>query len=557
MEAADFYARRTSFSRRRSSYARFLDMDIMSEIAESEHGGSSGDFTNMTGNDNSNNNNSNNNNNNIAREKEMLIEESYGEFSGAEVIIRKQKLTTRNKLLKTIQWIHSCYYGCCHSPLLVVPAMMAMDLVLGVSLSLYDSNLLRNVPGFHFPLCYAWTQKFTNAVASLVLILLSRRQEREERREERKIMEMMSLKQHGKMMSLTGNSNSTALMMEECEQDLMELPSMQTFRKHMIPLTGIALVQTISSAFANQALQIIPLPLFKVVLMCGPIFVAFLTSMMEGQRYSRGRLIALSFIVMGACRAVYAEAGVADNPRVIMVGAGYALGACAFSGIGLVLSSALMHGNHVEEEEDTIAAMHSSGSSSAAIAADVGGRMGVEGQEEMEKLLEGTTTSNKPTEQHTAIGVEEELNPLSLLFYLSCEQVLMLSLFLCPWEELGTSMEELFTQDEPEEFISFLIYFADDPWTTILYLMTGSMMALCLAVLTFVLVNRTSPVAASLLGNVRSIATVAISSLVFEGVVKRGDEGGGSGNGVLGYSLTLAGGVMYALAALRRDDSSS
>lgn len=170
---------------------------------------------------------------------------------------------------------------------------MIVDLLLGVALSLYDSNLLRNVPGFHFPLCYAFIQKLTNALASLVLIYISRRWEMEEKS-----------KHDAKMVSAAGN-----------DDHLMELPSIQTFRQHAIPLSAVALVQTISAAFANQALQIIPLPLFKVCLVCGPIFVAFITSVVEGGLYSKGRLFALSLIGVGACRAVYAEALGADNPR--------------------------------------------------------------------------------------------------------------------------------------------------------------------------------------------------------------------------------------------------
>ena len=46
--------------------------------------------------------------------------------------------------------------------------------------------------------------------------------------------------------------------------------------------------------------------------------------------------MALGLIRIRACRAVYAKAGGADNPRYIMEGTGYALGASAFGGIGLV-----------------------------------------------------------------------------------------------------------------------------------------------------------------------------------------------------------------------------
>lgn len=421
--------------RRLSSYANFLDENL-SDIAESDED----------------------------EERMVLLEDSTDGHTADEYRTSKGS-TTAIRCLRKMK-----------SPSVVVPTMMIVDLILGVSLSLYDSNLLRNVPGFRFPLVYAFTQKLTNALASLVLICLSRRWEGQARESRR---------------------NMKGKILPEDEGPLMELPSVKAFRQHLIPLSAVALVQTISAAFANKALQVIPLPLFKVCLMCGPIFVAFITSIVEGQLYSKGRMFALSLIGIGACRAVYSEAEGADNPRYIMQGAMFALGASAFGGISLVLSSVLMH-NKQEEDED---------------------------QDEK-------TAETK--------DVEVELNPLSLLFYLSCEQVLMLSGFLClqQGEEEGGG---------PGEFAAFTIYFAENPTTAIFYLMTGSMMALCLAVLTFVLVNRTSPVAASLLGNVRSISTVAISSAL------SGNTSGGGlfGSGAfVGYSLTLAGGVAYAVAAL-------
>jgi len=301
---------------------------------------------------------------------------------------------------------------------------------------------------------------------------------------------------------------------------LTELPSIQTFRQHMIPLSAVALVQTISSAFANKALTIIPLPLFKVCLMCGPIFVAFITSCVEGQLYSKGRMFALSLIGIGAARAVYAESEGADNPRYVMSGAGFALAASAFSGIGLVLSSVLMH--------------HGSGGSGDA-----------DDDEEEEEDEHVSKAAVSKTENTSA-----ELNPLSLLFYLSCVQVLMLSGYLFPWDTLlagvGGGIRE-----EPSEFTAFVSYARADPLTAMYYLMCGSMMSLTLAVLTFVLVNRTSPVATSLLGNARSIVTVAISSIVFGGGTTSASANGVFGSAIFGYTLTLAGGVVYALAALQ------
>jgi len=218
-------------------------------------------------------------------------------------------------------------------------------------------------------------------------------------------------------------------------------------------------------------------------------------------------MFALSLIGIGACRAVYAESESADNPRYIMMGAGYALAASAFSGIGLVLSSVLMH--HQGEEEDD---------NNNGIKNDYG----------------PTTTIEKKNQSNSE---NVELNPLSLLFYLSCEQVVMLSAYLFPWDVLITSQEEGVSEtagEEVSEFAAFLIYMKDNPWRLLSYLMIGSI----------ILVNRTSPVATSLLGNVRSIATVGISSIVFGG-------SGHSAAAAFGYTLTLMGGVVYGMEALR------
>ena len=235
-------------------------------------------------------------------------------------------------------------------------------------------------------------------------------------------------------------------------------------------------------------------------------------------------MFALSLIGIGAFKAVYSESENADNPRYIMIGAGYALVASAFSGIGLVLSSVLMHhqGEEDDDEED--------------------------GNDNGIKNDYGPTTIGKENQPNTTTASESsvELNPLSLLFYLSCEQVLMLSAYLFPWDVLITSQEEVSEAGEGEvsEFAAFFIYMKDNPWRLLSYLMIGSIMSLCLAVLTFVLVNRTSPVATSLLGNVRSIMTVGISSIVFGG-------SGHSAAAAFGYTLTLMGGVVYGMEALR------
>lgn len=457
LHAADFYGRRRSF-RRNSSFAQFLNSDVLSDIGEED------DFDDNT-----------------AEMKPFLIEEADADEHGIDTLSKLRRCWRR-----------------CKSPLVVVPAMMMLDLVLGVSLSLYDSNLLRNVPGFHFPLTYALVQKMTNAIASLILIYLSKKWDIEERRK----------------MKVVNRS------MDEHQDGLVQMPSLKTFRHHASSLTAVALVQTFSSAFANEALQEIPLPLFKVVLMCGPIFVAFITTIMEGQIYSRGRLFALLLIGFGACRAVYAEAGKADNPRQILQGAGYALGASAFSGIALVLSSVLMH-----KDTDNI-----------------------EGKNEVDQPIEKDKSN-----------FETELNPLLLLFYLSCEQVMMLSCYLVLDAFDVTDMEQPQSVEELSEFAAFLVYFAADPKRTIFYLLVGSTLSLTLAVLTFVLVNCTSPVATSLLGNVRSISTVAISSVIFQGVAGRGVEtssgGGLFGPAATGYLLSLAGGAAYAFAALSRGGS--
>ena len=462
LHAADPYGRRRSF-RRMSTYERFLDSNVMDDIYESDE------------------------------ERMMLIEEETAyaiddgsdEFGGPMTAARRRSLSRRR--CSSPRWLKSTA--------VVVPTMMALDLILGVSLSLYDSNLLRNVPGFRFPICYALTQKTTNALASLVLIFISRRWEAEE------------------LARRLPNKGGTVASSTTTTMTTTELPSARSLRRHAAPLAAVALAQTISASFANNALRMIPLPLFKVCLMCGPIFVAIMTSVAGGIECSNGRPLALSLIGAGACRAVYAEAGGADDPRYVMAGAGYALGASAFSGLGLVLSGVLMHRREDDEESGL----------------------------DVDDAAEGTRDRKADAESTNA-----ELNPLSLLFYLSCCQVLMLGAYLCPWDIFSLQFDEEGEGgriEERGEFAQFTIYFVENTFDAIYYLAMGSAMSLSLAVLTFVLVNRTSPVATSLLGNVRSIATVFISSLVF------GSVSAGPGS-IFGYSLTLAGGLVYALAAL-------
>ena len=489
LRAADPYGRRRSF-RRMSTYERFLDSEVMEDISESDE------------------------------ERIMFIEEETDDCAAADNGGSDEVggSTTMAKRGRSSSRRRRCSVRMFKSPAVVVPTMMTLDLILGVSLSLYDSNLLRNVPGFRFPLCYALTQKLTNALASLVLICIARRWEAED-----------VARRHPPVKN--GDDGTAAAAAAAATSTMTGLPSARSLRRHAAPLAAAALAQAISASFANRALQSIPLPLFKVCLMCGPIFVALATSAMGGggtgvvAQYTGGRSLALCLIGAGAIRAVCAEVGSADDPRGVMAGAGCALGASAFSGMGLVLSGVLMHrreGGGDDEGSD---------------GDDVGG------------AAAGGMSNGKA---NTA-EADAELNPLSLLFYLSCSQVLMLGAYLCPWDDFFTQLGEAEGEGRMEEKVGelseFTIYFVEDPSTAIYYLSMGSAMSLSLAVLTFVLVNRTSPVATSLLGNVRSIATVFVSSLVFGNA-----GGGGAGPGsILGYTLTLAGGLVYALAALRND----
>ena len=83
------------------------------------------------------------------------------------------------------------------------------------------------------------------------------------------------------------------------------LPSARSLCRHAAPLAAVALAQVISASFANRALQSIPLPFFKVCLMCGPIFVALVTSAMgcligAGALITEGKEIPDGSLVMGA-----------------------------------------------------------------------------------------------------------------------------------------------------------------------------------------------------------------------------------------------------------------
>jgi len=148
----------------------------------------------------------------------------------------------------------SCTRLLTNNQAVIVPLLMLIDLLLGVSLSIYDSNLLRNVPNFNFPLCYALVQKLTNAIASLVLICLSRKWERDS---------LLSKQQQSSVAKKSSSANPPSHPVLT-----IILPSLKIFKQHVIPLSAVALFQTISSSFANESLTIIPLQLFKVCLMC-------------------------------------------------------------------------------------------------------------------------------------------------------------------------------------------------------------------------------------------------------------------------------------------------
>ena len=291
-----------------STYERFLDSEVMEDISESDE------------------------------ERIMFIEEETDDCAAADNGGSDEVggSTTMAKRGRSSSRRRRCSVRMFKSPAVVVPTMMTLDLILGVSLSLYDSNLLRNVPGFRFPLCYALTQKLTNALASLVLICIARRWEAED-----------VARRHPPVKN--GDDGTAAAAAAAATSTMTGLPSARSLRRHAAPLAAAALAQAISASFANRALQSIPLPLFKVCLMCGPIFVALATSAMGGggtgvvAHYTGGRSLALCLIGAGAIRAVCAEVGSADDPRGVMAGAGCALGASAFSGMGLVLSGVLMH----------------------------------------------------------------------------------------------------------------------------------------------------------------------------------------------------------------------
>ena len=182
------------------------------------------------------------------------INEGDDEEVEERMLLIEETTDTVPELSKRRRNYCSCTRLLTNNQAVIVPLLMLIDLILGVSLSIYDSNLLRNVPNFNFPLCYALVQKLTNAVASLVLICLSRKWERD------------SLSKQQQSSVVKGKSSSANHPPHQVLT--IELPTLSTFQQHIISLSAVALFQTISSSFANESLTIIPLQLFKVCLMC-------------------------------------------------------------------------------------------------------------------------------------------------------------------------------------------------------------------------------------------------------------------------------------------------
>ncbi|KAK8628953.1 hypothetical protein V6N13_077814 [Hibiscus sabdariffa] len=122
----------------------------------------------------------------------------------------------------------------------------------------------------------------------------------------------------------------------------------------------------------------------------------------------------------------------------------------------------------------------------------------------------------------------EKLNSMNLLMYMAPIAVLVLF-------PAAIYMEE--------GVIGITVALARDDWKFLLYLLFNSALAYFVNLANFLVTKHTSPLTLQVLGNAKGAVAVVISIMIFKNPV--------SVTGMLGYSLTVAGVVLYTEAKKR------
>jgi len=179
---------------------------------------------------------------------------------------------------------------------IVISAVVLVYGTLSVGFNIYNSFLLRIVPGFKFPVVYTTTHMFAGFVGSATLIF--------------------------------GFKMGTV--------------SWARFTQKWRPLIVLAVLRSGTILLNNASLVLIDLTLNKVIKSTVPVFVVAFSVIIEKKSFRWPVFVILFFIVFGTILACIHSADNGNNP----VGIVMAIGSSAVGGGGIVMSAVLLGKEH-------------------------------------------------------------------------------------------------------------------------------------------------------------------------------------------------------------------
>ena len=183
-----------------------------------------------------------------------------------------------------------------------MPAWLVVTLVvltygcLSVGFNLYNSFLLRIVPGFKFPVVYTTTHMLAGFTGASVLIF--------------------------------GFKAGTV--------------SWDRFSSKWRPLLLLACLRSGTIVLNNWSLVLIDLTLNKVIKSTVPVFVVFFSMVVEKKKYSWQIIVTLMFLILGTILSCLHSSANGNNPLGVMM----AIGSSAVGGGGIVMSALLLGRDH-------------------------------------------------------------------------------------------------------------------------------------------------------------------------------------------------------------------
>jgi len=188
-------------------------------------------------------------------------------------------------------------FGNVHIPAWLVVVLVVLTYgTLSVSFNLYNSFLLRTVPGFKFPVVYTTTHMLAGFIGASVLIF--------------------------------GFKAGTV--------------SWDRFAAKWRPLLLLACLRSGTIVLNNWSLVLIDLTLNKVIKSTVPVFVVFFSIVVEKKKYSWQIIVTLMILIVGTILSCLHSTANGNNPIGVMM----AVGSSAVGGGGIVMSALLLGKDH-------------------------------------------------------------------------------------------------------------------------------------------------------------------------------------------------------------------